>query len=97
MAKIILNNEEFDFSGYNRSIYFSDENMTSNGYISNLRGTNVANRLSDLAQETITSITIKKDNDVIYELDNIDAKINTMDESYNGDDAVITNVNIQFN
>ena len=97
MAKIILNNEEFDFSGYNRSIYFSDENMTSNGYISNLRGTNVTNRLSDLAQETITSITIKKDNDVIYELDDIDAKINTMDESYNGDDAVITNVNIQFN
>lgn len=98
MAKIILNDEEFSFQGYNRNTYFNEDSMNSNAYISTLRGPNLASRLQALAESTITSISIKKEDEtVIYSLTNISAKINSIDESYNGDDAINTNLNIQFN
>lgn len=98
MAKIILNNEEFDFQGYNRNTYFNGDSITSTGYVNGLTGTNLAQRLYALAEEPLTSIAIKKDDDtVIYTLANLNAKVNSIDENYNGIDAVLTNLNLQFN
>lgn len=99
MAKIILNDEEFAFSGYSRTTYFNaDETISSSGYIGDLRGNNLATRISALAQEPITFLSIEKDDGTeIYTLNNINAKINSMDESYNGTDMIMTNLNLQFN
>lgn len=98
MAKIILNNEEFNFLGYNRNTYFTGDSMNSTAYITTMSGDNLNSKLQSLAQNSIESIVIKmEDNTVIYSLNNIDAKINSIDESYNGIDAVNTNLNIQFN
>ncbi len=97
MAKIILNNDEFDFLGYNRNIYLNGEDIVSTGYISSISGDNLDSKLNILMQETIESIIIKKDNDIIYSINNLNAKIVSIDESYNGDDAINTNLNLQFN
>lgn len=98
MAKIILNNEEFNFLGYNRNTYFTGDSMSSTAYITTMSGDNLNSKLQSLAQDSIESIVIKmEDNTIIYSLDNINAKINSIDESYNGVDAVNTNLNLQFN
>ena len=98
MAKIVLNNEEFGFQGYNRNTYFNGENITSTGYITGLSGSDLPARLEALAESALTSIIIKKeDNTVIYSLTNLNAKINSIDENYNGIDAVLTSLNLQFN
>lgn len=98
MSTITLNNEEFNFTSYNRNTYFSADSMSSSGYIGGLEGANLATRLQALAQTSITSITIKKEDEtVIYSLQDIDAHITNIDESYNGIDMVITNLNLQFN
>lgn len=99
MAKIILNNEEFIFINYNRNTYFSEEEITSNGYINGIGGENARSRLDTLGQETITSITIKNNyNITIYSLENIEAKIVNIDESYaDGQDGVTISLNIKFN
>lgn len=97
MAKIILNNEEFDFNGYNRNTYFHDDSISSTAYISDLRSIDLANRLKTLSQTTITSLQITVNNEVIYNLADIDAKMTSMDEAFNGVDTINTNVNLQFN
>lgn len=97
MAKIIFNNEEFQFGGYNRNIYFSNDTITSTGYVNMITGTNVANRLQELMNDPITSIVIKKDDDtVIYSLDNLQAQITNIDENFNGNDQVVTNLGLKF-
>jgi len=46
MAKIILNNEEFNFDGYTRNAYFNTETENNNNvYINNIRGNNLNTRL----------------------------------------------------
>lgn len=97
MAKIIFNNEEFQFGGYNRNIYFSNDTITSTGYVNMITGENVANRLQELMNDPITSIAIKKDDDtIIYSLDNLQAQITNIDESFNGNDQVVTNLGLKF-
>lgn len=98
MAKIILNNEEFDFTNYNRTTYFSENTITGNGYIGGLKGTDLTTRLETLARNPITSLSIKTDDSrVIYSLNNINATINNMDENYDGVSDVNIGLNIQFN
>lgn len=97
MAKIILNSTEFDFDGYNRNTYFSDDSINSTAYISNLRCQDLANVLTTLTEEPITSIEIEVDDEPIYTLSNINARVSSMDESFNGVDKVNTNLNLQFN
>lgn len=98
MAKIILNNEEFNFDGYTRNAYFNTGTENNNNvYINNIRGNNLNTRLQELLENDITSIAIKVDDQIIYTLSDIHAKIYSMDEAYNGVNAVTTNINIQFN
>lgn len=97
MAKIILNEQEFDFDGYTRNTYFNDDSISSSGYIGNIQGANVANALAGLGEDGITSISIKVGENVIYNLTNINAHITSIDESFNGVDKVNTNINLLFN
>jgi hypothetical protein len=97
MAKIILNEQEFDFDGYGRNTYFNEGGMSSNGYINNLRHSNLANILTDLSETTITSIVITVENEPIYNLSNINAHITSIEEAFNGTDRITTNLNLQFN
>ena len=98
MAKIIINDIEFDFTGYSRSTYFSEDSINSNGYVGGLNAEGLNEKLEALAQTSITSISIKRDDDtVIYSIENLDAKIISIEESYNGMDSMNTNINLQFN
>lgn len=96
MTIIALNSEEFEFSYYSRNTYFNNSEISSNASISGLKGNDIANTLTALAQDTITTIQIKKDNVVIYSLDNISAKIQSFEESYDGYNFNV-NLNINFN
>ena len=97
MAKIILNSTEFNFDGYSRNTYFSENSINSTAYINNLRCPDLANVLNALSEEPITSIEIEVDDEPIYTLSNINAHVNSMEESFNGVDRVNVNLNLQFN
>lgn len=98
MAKIILNNEEFNFSDYSRNIQFDNGVPKGSGQIGYLTGADVSERLIPFGNTTITSIIIKKDdNTIIYSLEDIEAKITSIDEVFNGFDEVYTNLIFQFN
>ena len=97
MAKIVLNEQAFDFDSYTRNTYFNGESITSSAYIGNMRGADLANTLAELGTEAITSISITVNDEPIYTLSNINAHINSMDESFNGVDQINTNLNLQFN
>ena len=102
MAKIILNNEEFNFDGYTRNTFFgadaaNEESLTSNAYITGLKGENLITRLNALSYTPITSLQIVVGREVIYALSDITARFTSMDESFNGNDAMNVNLNIKFN
>ena len=97
MAKIILNNEEFDFSNFNRTTTFSEGSINSSGSIGGIQGTNVHTRLETLAQNPITSLSIKVgDNSIIYSLNDINARINNIEEYYDVLESINVGLNIQF-
>lgn len=97
MATIILNNSlEFEFSDYIRNTYFNNDGITSEGYINNIKGNNISVQLYELSEETITSIQIKKDNEIIYTLPNINANLTNINEGYNGE-RVYINIALRFN
>lgn len=97
MAKIILNENEFDFDSYTRNTYFNENSISSTAYIGKIHGADLANTLAELGTEAITSISITVNDEPIYTLSNIDAHITSMDESFNGVDQIHTNLNLQFN
>lgn len=93
MTTVKLNNTEFVIENYNRSTYFSGETMTSNASCT-VRVTD-ASALSALITENITFIQIKNDGNIIYTLDNINAKIDSVSEYLSGD-HISTNINMLF-
>lgn len=96
MATIILNETSFALNTFNRNTNFSNDSINSYAYFS-INYDNSAEALYELGESTITSIVIKNSmNETIYELNNINAKINSIDENLNGEEIYV-NVNIQFN
>lgn len=94
MSKIIFNNVEFDVESYNKSTYFGGSMMNSNANCS-LPNADIS-ALNELAETIITSIQIKReDNTVIYDLQDIHARIDNTSEYLNGDRMNI-NVNLVF-
>jgi len=83
MSKIKLNNTEFEFDSYNKNTYYGGEAVSSTASCS-LLNVDMAD-LSDLAETTITSIEIRNnENTLVYDLKNINAKIDNINEYYNG-------------
>ena len=91
MNKIILNDVEFEIESYNKNTYFAGDTINSNASCS-LANANV-NALNTLAQTTITVLQIQHDDNTIYELENIHAHINSINEYLSGDKM---NVNISL-
>lgn len=84
MSTIIINDTEFEFENYNRNTTYTDKGIVSDAYISTIKNTNTLNDIQTLAQEQITSIKIKRDGEIIYELADLNAMIQSIDESYDG-------------
>jgi len=79
MNTIIFNDTaSFEVESYNKNTYFNGESITSNANCS-VKISNMT-ALNTLAEDTITSIEIDHDNESIYELANISAKIESINE-----------------
>lgn len=93
MNIIKLNTSEFEVDSYNKTTYFNGETVTSNANLS--INTNDISALNDLADEVITVIQILHDGEIIYNLTNINAKIENINEFLNFDKMNIS-VSLRF-
>lgn len=93
MTKIKLNNYECEIDSYSRNTNISDGNINSSSYVNVLNGN--VDELNALLGTTITSIEIYIDNDKIYELHNINAEVNSLNEYLSGD-RMTYNLNLTF-
>jgi cob(I)alamin adenosyltransferase len=93
MTKIKLNNYECEIDSYSRTTNISDGNINGSGYINVLNGD--VDELNALLGTTITSIEIYVDERKIYELHDIDAEVNTLNEYLSGD-KMAYNLNLTF-
>ena len=83
MNIIKINNIEFEVEGYNKNTYFSGGTVTSNGNMT-IRVSDMTT-LNELAEDTIDTIQIYHDNEQVYNLQDADAKIDSINEYFNGE------------
>lgn len=95
MIKIILNNEEFEISAFNRNTYISDGNIISRAYVTLADTANLTSDVHSLASIRLTSLIIKNGEDIIYDAGTINAHIASIDESLVGT-AINIGLNIEF-
>lgn len=95
MIKIVLNNEEFEISAFNRNTYISDGNVISRAYVTLANTANAVSDVHALAAATITSLLIKNEEETIYNAGTINAHISSIDESLVGT-AINVGLNIEF-
>ena len=90
VKKLILNeNYEFLIQSFSRNTYNQDGRLVSSVYVSLANPTSqVLERLRSLAMYTIEDLAINVDDESVYQLDNIEARINSIEESL-GDDGVM--------
>ena len=93
MNVIKFNNTEFPVTSYNKTTNFYDGGMSSNAYAA-IQVDNMAD-LTALAETQITSIKIYHYNTLIYNLDNINAHFDNINESL-GEDQIYVTVNLTF-
>ena len=93
MTKIKFNNAEFTLESYNKTTYYSGETIDSNAncvvFADNITS------LNNIALSAITVIQIKVDDTVIYDLQDINAHIDSISE-YLSDNKIYVNVNLKF-
>lgn len=95
MNTIKFNNTEFELDSYNKNTYFSmDGNINSNASC-NISTSNIT-ELNALAESSITSLQIFHNEELIYDLQNIDAHIDNINEYLNNDRMSIS-INMTFN
>ena len=93
MNKIKLNDLELEVDSYNKSTFFNGSGMSSSANIT-VRTSNIT-ALNTLAENDITSIQIHTNEELIYDLQNINAHIDSTNEYLNGDRMNIT-INLTF-
>ena len=93
MNTIKFNNTEFQVESYNKNTYFSGNTMSSNASCNIV--TNDIESLNTLALNTITALQIYHDETLIYNLQNIQAHIDNINEYLNGDTISIS-INLTF-
>ena len=93
MNTIKLNNVEFEIVGYSRSTYFSGDKMTSTANCVFREAD--ANTINNLLGTEITSLQIYYNDTLIYDLQNISAKLDTINEYLNVEHMDIS-VNLTF-
>lgn len=94
MNVIKFNNTEFPVTSYSKTTNFSNDIITSNAY-AGIQVTDMTT-LNALAETTITSIQIFHENVKIYDTGEIDAHIDSINESM-GEDQMYVSVNLTFN
>ena len=94
MNIIKFNNVEFEVTSYNKNTYFSENAITSTANCQIILSD--MNVLNGLADETITSLQILHDGNIIYNLSDISAHIDNISEYLNVDKMDI-NVSLRFN
>lgn len=94
MTTIKFNDNAWEVASYSKNTYFNGETITSNASCG-LKVTNT-NELQAMAPEPITTIKILKDDTVIYDLEDIDARIENINEYLDTDHMSVT-VNLIFN
>ena len=93
MITIKLNDYECQIDNYNRNTSISEGNFSSNGYASIVNGD--VNELNALLGTSITSIEIYSNEEKIYDLKNISAEINSINEYLSGE-RIAYNVSMIF-
>lgn len=96
--KLILNgNHEFSITGFSRSSMIQDGKLVSNAYVG-LKDPASADveSLRALATYTITTLTITADNEPVYELEELAAKITSIEESIGDEGMMRVYFNIAF-
>ena len=95
---ITLNStHEFDINGFSRNTNVQDGKLVSNAYV--VLKDPTAHKISDLralALYTITDLKLTVDSEDIYVLNNLEAKIASIDESLGDDGKMRTNFYIYF-
>lgn len=93
MNTIKLNNTTFTVESYNKNTVYDGTNITSNGYFNIINPTISA--VNALVSSPIESIQIHHDGTLIYDLDNINARISSINE-YLNNDRVDVGINLVF-
>ena len=93
MNKIKFNNVEFEVEQYTKNTYFGGETINSNANCSIT--TDDISTLIALASTTITTLQIYHDDTLIYNLQNTNAKIESINE-YLSIDRMNISVNLIF-
>lgn len=90
VKKLILNeNYEFIIQSFNRNTYNQDGRLVSTIYVALANPTSqILEQLRALAMYTIEDLVIKVDDETVYQLQDIEARINSIEESL-GDDGVM--------
>ena len=98
MNTVIFNNDTehaFELSSYNRNTTFNGEQINSTAYMTLRADSSTIEYISSFIQTNITSIILTHDSDVVYQLNNISARITSIDE-YLNNDYVQMNINFIF-
>ena len=93
MNTIKFNNSTYEVLSFNKSTYFNDSGISSNASCS-IKTSNMTS-LYALAESGLQSIQIYHDNELIYDLSDINGKLTSIDE-YLMDDHININVNLTF-
>ena len=96
--KLILNgNHAFSIAGFSRSTMIQDGKLVSNAYVG-LKDPAAADveSLRALAAYAITALTITADNEPVYELEQLAAKITSIEESIGDEGMMRVYFNIAF-
>ena len=93
MNNIKLNNITCEVYSFNKNTYFNENGFSSTGSCN--INTNDINALNELAETSIDTIQIYHDDELIYNLQNANGKIVSIDE-YLNDDRMSTTINMSF-
>lgn len=93
MNIIKLNQLELEVESYSKNTFFTGENITSSGNC--VVTTDNIEALNTLAENEITLIQIYHDSELIYDLSDISAHIDQINE-YLANDHMSININISF-
>jgi hypothetical protein len=91
MNKIKFDNTEFEVLSYSKTTYFNSESINSNGSCSIL--TDNIGTVNELAENPIDTIQIYHDNELVYDLQDANAKIDSINEYFTGERM---NISINF-
>lgn len=93
MNTIKFNNHEYEVLSFSRNTYFNGNEINSTVNCQ-IKTSNIT-ELYELAQETISTLQIYHDNELIYNLGNLSGRLVTIDE-YLAEDRINISLNCSF-